>query len=173
VDKAVEYALALISGWTDKKRAPFEEALEDLRAAAAHNQDIYKQAAEALKELSTQDRDLRDLAARAHRADLAAKLLKQKAEEEAAEMRAKLEAAQRDHENMTRDWDQAALAREKNISARETAVAAREHQAEIAEAAAAQRESEAEKLTKQAAAVRDRYMADRAEIATIIRRTAP
>ncbi len=169
-DKAVDYALALISGWAKKEKEPFEKKLEELREIAAHNKEIYDQAAEALKELSAKDKEVRELSARASTALAEARAFRAEQETAVSELRAKLNADRLALESSIRDFDENALAREKNMALREGAVGVRERQEREARANLDRRESAVEVRERQAEELVARYTAAVNDITAVINR---
>ncbi len=170
VDRAVEYALALISGWTKKDREPFQAALEDLRESAAHNAEVYEQASAALKELSARGKEARDLATYAQEAHDAAVGLARLTEKETTDAWATLTTEQAAHRDQVDSFHQSADARHRDLVKSETAVMVREDNLAKNEAEVVRRVQETEKLAQTAAAVRSQYLAKAAEIAAIINR---
>ena len=170
VNQAVEYALALISGWTKKDREPFEKKLEELREAAAHNQTVYDQASEAVNDASRRDKLARELTVEAAAYDTVTTNRRREAEAEMMKARAKLEAGRAAHESRMVNANHSVREREQDVFLRETEVTRREQKAAAAEQAASKRYSEAEEMAAAAEVIRDRYEANAAAIAAIINR---
>lgn len=62
---AVDRAFTLVAGWTAKDRNAITAALEDLKATAENNEEVYQQASEALQQLSKERAEVGRLSAEA------------------------------------------------------------------------------------------------------------
>ena len=142
IGEAADYALALISGWTSDRRDSFAEVLEDLKATAAHNEEVRTQAAEAVKQLNAaiRDHDAAKGAAEKAQADLktqSAITIRRQTERESA-----LADAEQRHAARVTTESAALDARGKALAEAEARLAERQKTLDGAEEAVSKREAE-------------------------------
>ena len=132
---AVDYAMTLISGWEKGKKGPLGKELGELKEVSAHNQDVYKQASEALNELSARDRAVRDGEARLKQDRTVLEVLSSDRESELSERETAMKADEDGLAKQKADFERLKATLIETLALREKAAA-------VSETAAVERQKE-------------------------------